>query len=84
MTFTHRHAADKPSYGSGTLSYFIELMEFNEGNIHVGQYLTKMPSKEILEKQLSKAISNAREMLNQREYKENKFEDFTGRDENKQ
>lgn len=62
----------------------IELMELNEGNIHVGQYLTKMPSKEILEKKLSEAISNAREMLSQRGYKENKLEDFTDMNENRQ
>ncbi len=60
----------------------IELMELSEGNIHVGQYLTKMPSKEILEKKLSEAISNAREMLNQRGNRENKLEDFTDRNKN--
>jgi arsenate reductase-like glutaredoxin family protein len=59
-------------------------MELNEGNIHVGQYLTNMPSKEILEKKLSQAISNAREMLSQRGYKESKLEDYTGRNENEQ
>ena len=44
----------------------IELLELNEGNIHVGQYLTKMPPKALLEAKLSQAIANAREMLNQR------------------
>lgn len=44
----------------------IELLELNEGNIHVGQYLTKMPPKTLLEAKLSQAIANAREMLNQR------------------
>ncbi len=44
----------------------IELLELNEGNIHVGQYLTKMPPKALLEAKLSQAISNARELLNQR------------------
>lgn len=44
----------------------IELLELNEGNIHVGQYLTKMPPKELLEAKLSQAIANAHEMLNQR------------------
>lgn len=33
---------------------------------HVGQYLTKMPPKELLEKKLSLAIANAREQLEQR------------------
>ena len=27
----------------------IELLELNQGNIHVGQYLTQMPLKELLE-----------------------------------
>ncbi len=44
----------------------IELLELNEGNIHVGQYLTKMPPKALLEAKLSQAIANAHEMLNQR------------------
>lgn len=45
----------------------IELMELNNGSIHVGQYLTKMPPKELLEKKLSLAIANAKEQLEQRE-----------------
>lgn len=45
----------------------IELMELDNGSIHVGQYLTKMPPKELLEKKLSLAIANAREQLEQRE-----------------
>ena len=44
----------------------IELMELDHGSIHVGQYLTKMPPKELLEKKLSLAIANAREQLEQR------------------
>lgn len=44
----------------------IELMELDNGNIHVGQYLTKMPPKELLEQKLSLAIANARERLEQR------------------
>lgn len=44
----------------------IELMELDNGNIHVGQYLTKMPLKELLEQKLSLAIANAREQLEQR------------------
>ncbi len=44
----------------------IELLELNEGSIHVGQYLTKMPPKALLEAKLSQAIANAHEMLNQR------------------
>lgn len=45
----------------------IELMELDQGRIHVGQYLTQMPSKELLEQKLSLAICNAREQLGQRE-----------------
>ena len=45
----------------------IELMELNHGNIHVGQYLTKMPPKKLLEEKLSLAIANAKEQLEQRE-----------------
>jgi len=44
----------------------IELMQLNHGNIHVGQYMTKMPPKELLEQKLSLAIANARELLEQR------------------
>lgn len=44
----------------------IELMELNNGSIHVGQYLTKMPPKEVLEQKLALAIANAKEQLEQR------------------
>lgn len=44
----------------------IELLELNQGQIHVGQYMTKMPPKELLEAKLSLAIANARELLEQR------------------
>jgi len=46
----------------------IELLELDGGDIHVGQYLTKMPPKELLEQKLSMAIANAREQLSQRDY----------------
>lgn len=45
----------------------IELMELDNGSIHVAQYLTKMPPKEVLEKKLLQAIENAKEQLEQRE-----------------
>ena len=45
----------------------IELMELDNGSIHVAQYLTKMPPKEVLEKKLLQAIANAKEQLEQRE-----------------
>ena len=45
----------------------IALLELDEGSIHVGQYLTRMPPKELLEEKLSQAILKAREQLAQRE-----------------
>ena len=45
----------------------IELMELDNGSIHVAQYLTKMPPKEVLEKKLLQAIANAKKQLEQRE-----------------
>ena len=50
----------------------IELMQLDHGNIHVGQYMTQMPPKELLEQKLSLAIANARELLEQRK-EEQKF-----------
>lgn len=44
----------------------IEMMQLDHGSIHAGQYLTKMPPKELLEQKLSLAIVNAREQLEQR------------------
>jgi predicted nuclease of restriction endonuclease-like (RecB) superfamily len=41
----------------------IELMELDKGNIRVGQYLTKMPPKDILEQKLLLAIKNAKANL---------------------
>ena len=43
----------------------IELMELDRGSIHVAQYMTKMPPKEILEQKLSLAIANAKAQLEQ-------------------
>lgn len=39
----------------------IELMELDRDNIHIDQYLTKKPPKELLGKKLSLSIANARE-----------------------
>lgn len=47
-------------------------MQLDHGNIHVGQYMTQMPPKELLEQKLSLAIANARELLEQRK-EEQKF-----------
>lgn len=49
----------------------IELLELDKGNIHVAQYLTKMPPKEILEQKLSLAIAHAKEILEIKEINEN-------------
>ena len=43
----------------------IELLELNQDGIHVVQYLTKMPPKELLETKLAEAISNAKLKLEQ-------------------
>jgi predicted nuclease of restriction endonuclease-like (RecB) superfamily len=44
----------------------IELLELDKSGIHVAQYLTVMPPKEILERKLHEAIVRARMMLEQR------------------
>ena len=44
----------------------VELMELDQGGIHVAQYLTKMPPKKLLEEKLAIAIANAKELLEQR------------------
>jgi predicted nuclease of restriction endonuclease-like (RecB) superfamily len=44
----------------------IELLELDKSGIHVAQYLTAMPPKEILERKLHEAIARARMMLEQR------------------
>lgn len=41
----------------------IELLDLNNGNIRVGQYLTKLPSKELLEKKLKQAIINTKGLI---------------------
>lgn len=48
----------------------IELLELYQGDIHVGQYLTQMPPKELLEAKLHLAIENAKLLLEQRSEKE--------------
>ena len=44
----------------------VELLELDQGSIHVAQYLTKMPPKELLQQKLAIAIANAKEQLEQR------------------
>ena len=43
----------------------VELMELNQGVIHVAQYLVKMPPKKLLEEKLAIAVARARERLEQ-------------------
>ena len=38
----------------------IELLELEKSNIHVAQYLTVLPPRELLEKKLHEAVINAR------------------------
>ena len=45
----------------------IELLELDKGNIRVGQYLTKMPPKDVLEQKLLQAIKNAKGLLEMEE-----------------
>jgi predicted nuclease of restriction endonuclease-like (RecB) superfamily len=44
----------------------VELLELGKSDIHVAQYLTEMPPKEILERKLREAITRARMVLEQR------------------
>jgi len=45
----------------------IELLELDKTSIHVAEYLTELPPKEILERKLRAAIETARAQLGQRE-----------------
>jgi hypothetical protein len=44
----------------------IELLELGNSGIHVAQYLTQMPPKEMFEEKLHKAILNAKFQFEQR------------------
>ena len=46
----------------------VELLMLEGSNIKIAQYLTELPAKEILEKQLSKAIEKAK-LLNINKFK---------------
>ncbi len=41
----------------------IELLELGKSGIHVAEYLTNMPSKELLEEKLHQAIINAKRRI---------------------
>jgi hypothetical protein len=42
------------------------LKELDQSSIHVAQYLTKTPPKNLLEEKLAIAIANAKEQMEQR------------------
>jgi predicted nuclease of restriction endonuclease-like (RecB) superfamily len=44
----------------------IELLELDKSGIHVAEYLTELPSREVLQKQLHRALKQARKRLEQR------------------
>lgn len=48
----------------------VELLEMDQSGIHVAEYLTQLPSKEILQKKLHLAIATAREKLTHRDISE--------------
>jgi predicted nuclease of restriction endonuclease-like (RecB) superfamily len=48
---------------TGKQSEQIELLELDQAGIHVAEYLTMLPSKELLKDKLHKAIAHARERL---------------------
>jgi predicted nuclease of restriction endonuclease-like (RecB) superfamily len=52
---------------TGKQSEQIELLELDRAGIHVAEYLTAFPSKEILREKLQRAIAQARERLEQKE-----------------
>ena len=41
----------------------IELLELNQAGIHVAEYLTALPPKEVLREKLHRAIEDARQRL---------------------
>jgi predicted nuclease of restriction endonuclease-like (RecB) superfamily len=52
----------------------IELLELGRSGIHVAEYLTELPSKEVLQEKLHKAIEHARQRLDCQPVKEEKDE----------
>lgn len=49
---------------AGKKQELVELMELGQSGIHVAEYLTELPSKELLEQKLHSAIKNARARAN--------------------
>ncbi|GHV02495.1 DUF1016 domain-containing protein [Spirochaetia bacterium] len=48
----------------------VELLELDKSGIHVGQYYTELPPKEVWQDKLRKAITNAKQMIEQRDTNE--------------
>ena len=60
----------------------IELLELDQSGIHVAEYLTVLPSKEVLRKKLLKAITHARKRLGD-SYQEAPLNKIESQDKNK-
>ena len=62
-----RNAGEEPPIGlilcAGKKSERVELLELDRSGIHVAEYLTAFPSKEVLQEKLHKAIQHAREQF---------------------
>ena len=48
---------------AGKKQEMIELLELNQSGIHVAEYLTELPSKELLERKLHSAIASAKKRI---------------------
>lgn len=53
---------------SGKSSEHIELMQLSNSNIRVADYLTALPSQQILQEKLHKAVEIARQKMEQRDF----------------
>jgi len=55
---------------SGKSSEHIELMQLGQSNIRVADYLTALPSQQVLQEKLHKAVEIARHKMEQRDLAE--------------
>ena len=60
---------------TGKQSEQIELLELNQAGIHVAEYLTALPSKEVLREKLQKAIKHARQRLEDKSEEKEKLDE---------
>ena len=51
---------------SGKKQEQVELLELDQAGIHVAEYLTELPSKELLQQKLHEAIALSRQRLDNR------------------